>query len=140
MSDISVNATNFGIITTMPYRILSVTAIENVTKAQAAYIDPTTGKFGIADANVAGKQQLRGVFLETQYANYPVDLLLDGYLFGYDLSGLNYGALLYLSDTAGAFADAVGTLTVHAGRVFPINDSTLTKAFYLQSDWLRTWA
>jgi hypothetical protein len=38
---------------------------------------------------------------------------------GLDLSGLAFGALAYLSDTAGRFGDAAGTVSLAAGRVIP---------------------
>jgi tetrahydromethanopterin S-methyltransferase subunit E len=44
------------------------------------------------------------------------------------LAGLAYGALVYLSDTTGLFADAAGTVSVICGRVIPLwDDSTPTK-------------
>ncbi len=112
---------------------------EAVTQGQAAY-QATTGKFGIADANAAGKQQFRGIFMRTAAAGQATDLCIYGFLSGFTVSGLNADVILYLSDTAGALADAAGTMTVNAGRVVALTDGSLTKVVFIQADWLRAWS
>lgn len=121
--------------------IYSVVLAEAMTQGQASYLVATTGKYGIADANAAGKQQFRGIVLESGGAGQGVGLLKRGAVWGYDLSGLNYDAPVYLSDTAGALADAAGTMSVIVGRVMPLTDAgTLTKVLYIYADWLRAWS
>jgi hypothetical protein len=112
----------------------------DVTAGQAAYCDPATGKAGLADAPTAAKAQFRGVFLRTRKAGETVAVIERGEVAGFNLSGVNFDALIYL-DAAGALADAAnGTKTVQVGRVKSI--STLgapTKVLYVQSDLLRNW-
>jgi hypothetical protein len=136
MADIAVTAANVSRVFPQQDEVISVKLIEAVTKGQAAYQSTTT--FGIADANAAGKQQFRGVFLEAGAAGEVVPLLKKGYLNGFGVSGLNSDAVLYLSDTAGSLADAAGTMTVVCGRVFSMTDGT--KIAYIDAQWAQVWA
>ena len=72
-------------------------------------------------------------------AGQGVSLLERGAIGGYDVSGLAYDALVYLSDTAGALADAAGTATVVCGRVVPMSDKDLTKVIEIDVSYLTAW-
>ncbi len=103
---------------------------ETMTGGQGAY-QLTTGKWGIADANVAGKQQAQGVLLQPGGgAGAGVTLLQRGLVAGFTLTNQTYGDIIYVSDTAGSFADGVGTLTVPVGRVVAMADNDLTKVIF----------
>jgi hypothetical protein len=119
--------------------IFDVIAAEAVTAGSAAY-QASTGKFGLADANAAGKQQFRGLFLMKKGADQAVSVLKRGHVGGFDVSALAYDAPIYLSDTAGELDTAAGTLSVQVGRVVAMPDSARTKVIYIEADWLRTWA
>ncbi len=140
MADLTRTADSVALI--YPDRAVTfpVKLTETVTRGQAGYIVATTGKVGIADANGSGKQQFRGLFLEPGASGQGVSLLKEGHVSGFDLSDLNYDALVYLSDTAGELADAAGTLPVIVGRVVAMTDDARTKALYICADWLRSWA
>jgi hypothetical protein len=116
-----------------------VVLAEAATAGQALYLT-SSGTYGLADANAAGKQQIRGIALEAGGAGQGVTMLELGELYGYDLSGLAYDDLVYLSDTAGALADAAGTMTVQCGRVVPMPDSDKTKVLSFAIDRLREWS
>ena len=120
--------------------IIPCVAGATFTRGLAAYIIAATGKAGIADANAAGLQQARGVALTPSADGQSVELLKKGKCAGYDVSALDYDAPVYLSDTAGAFDTAAGTLSVICGRVVPMSDADRTKVIYFDFDWLRTWA
>lgn len=140
MADIALTAAQVAPIFPRKADIRDVVLTEAVTRGQVVY-QLTTGKFGVADANVAGKQQARGIALKTGAANEVISILVAGYCYGFTVSGLNGDALLYLSDTAGALADSAGTLSVLCGRVTIMTDSgALTKVAAFAFDWLRTWA
>jgi hypothetical protein len=111
-----------------------------LTRGLAGYIIAASGKIGIADANAAGLQQARGVVLTPSADGQAVELLKKGKCAGFDVSALDYDAPVYLSDTAGAFDTAAGTLSVICGRVVPMSDNDRTKVIYFDFDWLRTWA
>lgn len=140
MADISVTAANVEPIHPDRCVIYDFIAGEALTKGQAVYQIAASGKAGVADANAAGKQQFRGIALETVAAGQPVSVLKEGAVSGYDLSGMAYDAAAYLSDTAGALGTAAGTLSVVCGRVVGVTDASVTKGLYICADWLRAWA
>ncbi len=119
--------------------IISVIATGTVARGQIAY-QLTTGKFGVADANDSGKEQARGVFLQAAGADQGVDLLIRGRCAGYTLTDQTWDDQIFLSDTAGAAADAAGTMTVPIGRVVAMTDKDLTKVIYFDFDWSVQWS
>ncbi len=86
----------------------------------AVYIEGVEGECDKADAGAAGTAMLVGIVVAVgtegalaAAANDPISVLLWGPVQGF--SGMTPGAWEYLSDTAGALADAVGTVPVVAG-------------------------
>lgn len=109
------------------------------TVGQALYVDPTTGKVGVADANDSGKEQFAGIALAIQ--GKAVSVLKRGRVYGFALSGMNYWAPAYLSNTAGALADANGTMNVRVGKVVPITEAgQRIKVLYIDADWRDVWS
>lgn len=119
--------------------VFQLIAVEAITAGQPVY-QTTAGKAGIADANAAGKQQVRGIALYDCAAGKPCAILRRGYISGYALSGVAYDAPVFLSDTAGSLDDAAGTLSVNVGRVEALTDPDLTKVLFVDADHIRTWA
>jgi len=119
--------------------VFQLIAVEAITAGQPVY-QTSAGKAGIADANAAGKQQVRGIALYDCAAGKPCAILRRGYLSGYALSGVAYDAPVFLSDTAGSLDDAAGTLSVNVGRVEALTDPDLTKVLFVDADHIRTWA
>lgn len=138
MADITVTAAQIGLVDPIKANVRSYIAAEAIAKGQAVYI-LTSGKVGVADANAAGKQQFRGVALNAAGAEQAVDVCHEGEIYGFTLTG-NVGTLAYLSDTAGALADAAGTMTVRVGRVSCLNDKNLTKVLRVFTQWDADWA
>ena len=139
MADITVTAAQVAVVFPHTAEIYDFIAAEAITAGQAVY-QLSTGKVGVADANVVGKQQFRGLALKTVGAGQAVSVLKQGAVEGFNLTSLNRDAILYLSDTAGALADtASATKTVNCGRVISLSDAYLTKALYIQADWLKDW-
>jgi len=136
MGDITVSTSQVGVVYPALAEIYNVKVAVDVTAGQALY-QRTDGAYGLADANAAGAQQFRGVALETAKAGGTVSMLKRGILAGYTLG--TYDDVVYLSDTAGAFSDTVGTLEVLCGRVTSINDPAKTEVLYVEADWLRQW-
>jgi hypothetical protein len=79
------------------------------------------GSVDKCDTSTAGKQQFRGIALDAVAAGSATRVVFDGFLMGYDLSGIAYDGLVYASDTPGRLADAAGTKSVVVGRVWAIN-------------------
>lgn len=118
--------------------IYPIIANETQANGKPAYL-ASTGKYGIAGANSSGKQQFRGIILEAGGAGQGLSMVTRGKVWGFDLSTLAYDALVYLSDTLGAYADAAGTMTVIVGRVAPLSDRDLTKVLEINVDPIRIW-
>ena len=120
--------------------IYSFIADEAIAQGEAVYFLTAAGTVGIADANVANKQQFRGVALEGVGTGQAVSVLKRGHVAGYTVSALSYDDILYLSDTAGDLSTVAGTLTVNCGRVVALSDKDNTAVVYIDADWLREWA
>lgn len=119
---------------------------EVISPGQAIYF-MTTGRCGVAAAGTAGKQQARGIALGPNggsSGNIAIgqgfSYLKRGHMAGYTLTSMAYGALLYLSNTAGQLDTVVGTMTVRAGMVVPVSDSDANKLAYFDFDWTILWA
>lgn len=140
MADIALVAAKIARVVSQLDEVYDGIAGETITTGQAVYWIAASGKLGVADANAAGKQQFRGIALNGGGAGQAISYLKQGLISGFTISGLNYDALVYLSDTAGALADAAGTMTVNVGRVVALSDANLTKVLYVTADWLRAWA
>lgn len=121
MADISVNTGQQGRVQSGNDTVLATTANVAVTALQAGYFDATTGNLVLSDASAAGTAKFDGIIMNGAGAGGPVTLLKEGAIFGLDLSGMDYGDLVYLSDTAGAVADAAGTVSVVIGKVIKLN-------------------
>lgn len=139
MADITVTAAQVAAVFPKDAKIRSFVAGEAITKGQAVYLT-TAGLAGVADANAAGKQQCKGIALNGVGAGQAVDVLMEGEAYGFTVSGLNVGALVYLSDTAGALADGAGTMTVVVGRVMALSDKDKTKVLELGQAPTALWS
>lgn len=140
MADITVTAAQVGVVFPEKAEIFDFIAAETITAGQALFLD-SNGKAELADANAAGELQFRGIALNGGGAGQAISVLKKGHCYGFGVSGMAYDAVAYLSNTAGALADAAGGTTVNCGRVVPLaNGATLTKVLYVEADWLRTWA
>ena len=134
MADLTVTAAKVAAIDPLQAEIFSMIAAETITAGLAVY-QTTSGTCGIADANVANKQQIRGIALNGGGAGQAIDVMKVGRIAGFTLTSQTYDDPIYLSDTAGALADAAGTLTVPCGLVVPMADKDLTKVLYLDCRW-----
>lgn len=114
-------------------------ALELILVGQPVYLDPTTGKVGLCDGNAAGKYQFRGIALNTAGVDGGVTVVEDGDVTGFTLTG-NYDSLVYISNTAGAYDDAVGTVTIPVGRIAPATDRSRTKVLRVFVRRDTTWA
>jgi hypothetical protein len=103
-----------------------------VTGGQVIYQN-TSGKAALSDANAgSGAEKAIGIVLRTKGAGQGVSYLTRGRVYGFDLSSLAYGALVYLSDTPGALSDTPSTTnSVAVGRVEALSNSDLTKVLNL---------
>jgi hypothetical protein len=90
---------------------------EALTAGVAARGDASTGKATKANGTTSDEAAMIGIVTSPSAANIGVTLLRKGIVDGYDLSGLDYGDLVYLSDTDGRLDTAAGAVPVVIGRV-----------------------
>lgn len=137
MADIAVTAAQVAVLFPHSAEVYSFIAAETITAGQAVYFT-SAGKAGVADANASGKQQVRGIALNGAGAGQAVDVVKRGHVAGFALG--TYNTLVYLSDNAGALADAAGTVSAAVGRIVALSDSALTKALYVDLSWTSVFA
>jgi hypothetical protein len=99
-----------------------------ITAGQIVRPHATTGLWALSDANNAADVENSYMALRTVAAGVGLTALKRGVVDGFDLSGLNYGVNAYLSDTAGALADAAGSNSKIAGQVIPAHSQRLGTA------------
>jgi hypothetical protein len=139
MADLVVTAAQVAAVFPQEARIRSYIAAATITAGQAVYRD-SAGKANLADANGSGTLQFRGIALNGGGAGQAIDVLEEGEVYGFTIAGA-YDSLVYLSNTAGALADAAGGTSVVAGRVTSLTDgSTLTKILYISAKMNGDWA
>lgn len=140
MTAISVTAAQVAPIDPLKADIRSYIAAVAITRGQAVYID-TNGKVNLADANGSGTLQFRGIALNTVGANQAVDVLHDGEVAGFAVSGLNCDALVYVGNTAGGLDTAAGSTSIAAARVVAMtNGPANTKVLRVFTRWSENWA
>lgn len=133
MADIDFTAAQVSAVYPTKAEIYPHIALEAIGAGQVVYADATTGKVGIADGNVAAKDQARGIALQTVGAGQAVDVLQRGHVYGFTLTNQDYEDLLYLSDTVGDMCDDADGSTSNAvvGRVVGLSDSAITKVVFV---------
>ena len=140
MTAIALTAAQISVVDPIKATIRNYITGVAITRGVPVYIVGSTGKLAIADGNGSGTKQVRGVTLDAGGVGAGIRVLEYGDVYGYDLSGLDYDAIVYLSDTAGSLDTAAGTVTVIIGRVAPMTDAALTKVLRVQTmiskaDW-----
>lgn len=134
MADLTVTVSKVGMIDPEDSEVITLLAAVAITKGQGVYQN-SSGKAALVDGSSAGTAQFRGVALETVGAGTAVSILKRGKCDGFTLSGVAYDGRVYVSDIAGALADAAGTVSVVVGRVVGLTDSVVTKVLYVDADY-----
>lgn len=139
MADIALTAAQIGVVFPEKAEIFDGEALVTITAGQSLYVDPTTGKLGLCDANDTGKEQFAGIALNGGGAGQAISVLRRGAVYGFTLAG-NYWALAYQGDTAGTLADAASaTKTVRAGLIIALNDKAKTKVLFVDAEMHAAW-
>lgn len=120
--------------------IYDMVAGADIEAGEPLYIDASAGTVKLADGDGSGTLQFCGIALNDAGTGGAVSVLMRGAVYGFDLSGENYWGYVYVSDTAGGYADTAGSTEIRVGRVIPLSDSSLTKVLYVQADFLNTWS
>jgi len=141
-NEVALTAAQIGVVDPIKATIRSYTAGSTITKGQAVAIN--TDKFvDPADASTGGALliQFRGIALNAAAAGQPVDVLHDGEMYGFTVSSLTSGDVLYLSNTVGALSTVAGDVNVKCGVVVALNDApTYTYVVRIFTTWSTVWA
>ncbi len=137
MADIVVTAAYVSEDFPQDREVVSVRLAAAVTAGQALYQN-TAGRYDLADANGSGTLQFRGIALQAGAAGDVIRMLKRGACSGFTVSGLNADVPLYVSNTAGALADAAGGTSIIAGIVYALTDGT--KVAWIEARWTHVWA
>lgn len=120
MSDLALVTANKTRVVGLPIDQYTMPTGEAFTAGQVGRIDVSTGKATKSNATTLAEGRAFGIATRTPEATgLGLTFLRKGYFDGFDLSGLAYDALVYLSDTDGALADSPGTKAIAVGRVVP---------------------
>lgn len=106
-----------------------------VEAGQALYID-SSGDLQLTDAGATGTAQFCGIALNGGGAGQAISYLHHGAIYGFDLSGLAYWDLAYLSDADPGDLEDGGaeTVVVPVGRVLALPDASRTKVLMIDVD------
>jgi hypothetical protein len=101
------------------------------TNGQAVYFHATTGRLTASSAGATGTAKMAGLLVQNN--GRAGTYIVRGRVGGFNLSGLDYGASVYLSNTAGKLADSAGTTSVKVGVVVPMSDHDSTKVLFVNA-------
>jgi hypothetical protein len=131
MANLTVTSTQVAQVFPLESIVRTYKAAVALDAGTAVYVD-ANGKVNKADGNGSSPvNRFRGITLETVGAGQDVDVISEGEISGFDLSGLDYDDEVFVSDDAGLLADAAGTTSLSAGRVHAMNDGAKTKVLRL---------
>lgn len=108
---------------------MTLAAAEAITAGAPVRLDTTTGKFTNANGTTLAEARVYGIATRTVVAGEALTALRHGVMDGFDVSGLDYDAGVYLSDTDGRVNNASGTIPIVLGRVVPGTATTLGTAY-----------
>lgn len=133
MSDLTLTAAKIAPVFPEKAQIFDMLSNVAVTLGQAVH-QAATGVVAVSDATTSGDTDLfDGLVVGVQ--GKGVSVLTEGHVFGFDVSAVAVGTILYLSETAGALADAApaGTGTaIKVGKVVALSDPTPTRVVYIR--------
>ncbi len=108
---------------------MTLPAAEAITAGNAVRIDATAGTFTKANGTAAGEARIYGIAVKTAAAGMPVTAIRKGVMDGWDLTGMSYDDIVYLSNTDGALGTTAGTVSTVVGRVIPTTGETLGTSY-----------
>ena len=133
MTAIAVTAAYVGLVDPTKATVKSYIAGSTVTKGQVVAME-TDGTVDPADASTSGGylfEQVVGIALKGGGAGQAIDVVRRGEVYGFTVSGMDSGDLVYLSDDVGQLDTATGTGDVILGRIAPLTDKGVTEVVSL---------
>ncbi len=98
---------------------------ESCNVGQAVRFDTTAGTLTKANGSSTTENRIWGILVSKDGASVGGTVIRKGVIDGFDLSGMNYDAPVYLSDTDGTLNTSAGTVSTIIGRVIPAHAQTL---------------
>ena len=139
MSAVAYTAAQIAPVFADECEIRTFIAAETITQGQPLYCN-SSGDAALADANGSGTKQFIGLALNGGGAGQAIDVLRRGECYGFTLTSLAYGALVYVSDSVGTYQDSTGTVAIPVGRVQPLSDTSRTKVLLINTNINADWA
>jgi hypothetical protein len=136
MAAIALTAAQVGLVDPIKATVKAYVAGATITKGQVVAM-ATDGTIDPADASAGGGylyEQVVGVALVGGGAGQSIDVVRRGEVYGFTVSAMDSGDLVYVSDTAGSLDTAAGTVTVIVGRIAPLTDQSVTEVVSLDID------
>lgn len=130
---ITVDTDSVQVVFPQHAEIYTILPALSVTAGAALYMN-SAGLGTLTDAGTATTAKFDGIALEKTGANQANSLLKKGHVYGYDLSGMDYGATVY-ADVSGSLGTAAAAVSVPVGKVWGLADSNKTKVLYVDADW-----
>jgi len=131
MGDLTVTAAQVGACDPEKAEIVPGVAGVAIGAGEALYQIAASGKLGLADEDASAEaSHVWGVALESVGAGQGLSVLRKGAMYGFTLTGLNYGVACSLSNNPGALLDTGATTNI-VGRVMALSDANLTKVLYI---------
>lgn len=141
-NEIALTTAQIALVDPLKADVKTYIAASAITKGEAVAIN-TDGKVVPADASSGGAHliQFRGIALNAAAANAPCDVCHEGEMYGFTVSALSVGDILYLSNTVGDLSTVAGDVNVKCGVVSVLNDvPTFTKVARIVTTWTTVWA
>ena len=132
-NEIALTAAQVGLVDPIKATVKSYLAGSTITKGQPVALE-TDGTVDPADASAGGGylyQQVVGVALNGGGAGQAIDVVSVGEVYGFTVSGMDSGDIVYVSDTVGRLSTVAGTVTVIVGRISPLTDKSVTEVIRL---------
>lgn len=104
-------------------------AAEAIEAGAPVRLDATAGKWTNANGSSTTENRFQGIALRSVAAGESVTAVRGCWIDGFDIAALNFGALVYLSDTDGTLADSAGTVSTVIGSVQAGPATTLGTTF-----------
>jgi hypothetical protein len=140
MADIALTAARIAPVFPSEAEVYDFVAAVAVTRGQLLY-QTAAGLAGLADGNDSGTTQPIGLALNDAAAGQAVSVFKKGHLAGFTLTSINPGTKVFISNTAGAVADAVATLVQPIGQVVVLSDKPdYTKCIFFDVDWTQIYS
>lgn len=132
MADIALTTADRVHVVGHPETQLTLICSVDVDAGEAVAVVSTStdaGEWVLADASTAAKNRAYGLAARTTKAGLPLTAIRKGRMAGWDFSGQDYDEAIFLSNTAGAIADAAGDVSVAIGRVVPSTAELLADGY-----------